>query len=160
MIYKCAQGKHRFLPFIWGVTIARQIRKSVMFLPSWKYDLDRDQSDWNKIIGRSNISLNFWLMPHWSSYRICARYNKLLDVVEIAAYWYISGKRYSKKFASCKINEQVPEMSIIRVGKNTIFTCGIYAFTVPGPWTWIGFKLGPFFGGNRSAPHPMELYMD
>lgn len=160
MIYKCHKGKHRFLPTIWGGTIARKIRRKVMFLPSWKYDIGKDQGDWNKIIGRANLSWKFWRGVHWESYRLCARYNPVDMKVEIAAYWYIGGKRHVQQFATCRINELVQDFSIERVGKNTIFRCGIYSLRVEGPWSWVGSKLGPFFGGNKSAPHPMELYMD
>jgi hypothetical protein len=155
------QGKHRAfrLPKLWIGT--KEIRRSVVFLPSCKYDLkDADQADTNKLFG-----IGYLWSHHKDSARFGWRYDNAQNRIVVSAYCYVNGKRIIKDITTCRLNTRY------------LFTLEIYPdcyeFVVKPELEdmylpiceridkdqskMIGYGLGFYFGGNRTAPHDITI---
>ena len=157
MIRTVKEGKHRFTPPMWGLHIGKSITRTVEFDYSCTYLLpEQDQNDWNKLIGKSDL-----LGPHHTSFRFAWRYNECLNLIDIAAYWYFKGKRSHFKLGELEFNRKY-EFTIkegFNGSRNSVFWYinGQDHFVLPFDFPLIGWKLGPYFGGNNPAPHEMKI---
>lgn len=145
-------GKHRFTPPMWGPAIGG-ISRWISFDASCRYDLGGpDQQDWNKLIGVCG-----WRGPHYNSYRFAWRYNQRIDLIELSAYVYIKGKRHIYLLGQVSID--LPMNYEIRQHNGMIqfVINGNLSVQLPGRIPYIGWKLGPYFGGNNPAPHQMKI---
>lgn len=147
------KGKHRPLT-IPGLVLSRSISRTVTFTPSCRYDIGEDQKDWNKLFG-----VGFFPHHHKKSYRFAWRYDPEYDVIQIGAYWYIDGERRASVIDVVGINKPVKlmldydgDVALWRVNGNV-------CWAILGDWPCIGYKLGPYFGGNQTAPHDIIIKM-
>lgn len=134
---------------------------SVCFNDNCEYDIDEDQSDVNKLFGVS------YGWHHKQSDRIGWRYKPTAherEDVELVLYSYENGRRYT--FPICKIEigdvVNVAMSTTIYNGYRRIYIkVGKKELTIMLKHTnqcieW-GYTLGSFFGGNRRAPHTMNI---
>jgi hypothetical protein len=146
---------YALLDIPWPFISKDTIRRKVTFTESCRYNLgDDDQLDWNKLFG-----LSLGGFHHDNSVRYGWRYNPSTDLIEVAAYYYIDGVRNSKKIFHFEIGEEYEMVITVTEHK--------YIFHVPGKGLitsvnknktakW-GYELGLFFGGNKPAPHKIEV---
>lgn len=152
-----------FPPRIVGLNFIEKdyIIKSVEFTDSCKYILDKgDQYDWNKLFGCS-----FGLFGiHKNSARFVWRYNPQTSKIEIAAYCYINGERHWSILYSVDVNT-VMNYKISVLKDSVVFT--VLDDLVPVAKYQMHFDMnlkeapkyecGIYFGGNRRAPHRMQI---
>ena len=118
---------------------------------------DVDDYDINKLFG---LSFGF---HHNNSIRF--GWNTDGDKIGIYAYCYNSGERIVYKITSLPTNitnsfeinvyNDFYQLSIYNKMSNSVTT-----WTINKPQTpkW-GYRLFPYFGGNKCAPHDMEIHM-
>ncbi len=138
---------------MWGLNFGRGISRKVVFDPSCVYDLvSNDRDDWNKLFGVCSLR-----GPHHTSYRFGWRYNAKTDLIELAAYWYQRGVRGWFKLG--EVSHSRPyNMQIKRKNKGVEWVInGQRGFALGGELPLIGWKLGPYFGGNNPAPKNMQI---
>jgi hypothetical protein len=133
------------------------IEASYNFLGTCRYYLPgEDQHDINKLIG-----LSFSLSPHDNSIRIGWRYVPTVDKIELLLYMYVDGVRQEfKHLTYMNFNARgVIRWTRISDSWSTIWINGaFYEVEIPGHWpNGISYALGIYFGGNRPAPHRMEI---
>ena len=126
----------------------------VQFAPSCRYDIGQDQSDWNKLTG-------FTLGCASNSVRIGWRWNG--EHVELGAYIHENGKRVVTPFkVKCDLNVDI-RIGIVRLS-DTEFLFHVdekdYLYTFKKKRPYWGWMMHPYFGGNRSAPHDVTLYLN
>ena len=155
---------HRPFPFkIVGVKKANTLTiRRFKFLDSCCYFLDNgDQYDWNKLYG-----VTFGLFGiHENSVRFAWRYDTLRKNIVIAAYWYINGERNYYTLCSINFNEKY-DFKISIVDDYVKFTVLEDNFVKIGEFElYMGkeilskskYQCGIYFGGNRRAPHKIEI---
>lgn len=133
----------------------------LLFDESCEYLLDcGDQTDWNKLYG-----WGFGLNHHENSVRLVWRYNTIEQVVEVAPYLYIDGKRTmptKEQIVKVKIGEKIKTSievldNIARVVIESDkcypfeFTFDISVSNKPLFGCWF------YFGGNRKAPNDITI---
>jgi hypothetical protein len=160
MIHTVNKNRHRFLPPIFGLFFKKKIFYDVCFLEGSEYDIDTDQSDINKLFG-----VGFFPHHHVNSARFGWRYNPDKVAIELLAYFYDNGVRKSEYVGECMIGEIVRcELTIHK----SYYIFGVrhrygrykYSFQHISPsFKRIGYKLGLYFGGNRTAPHTIKIMM-
>lgn len=132
------------------------IKKKVVFTESCQYNFDNDdQLDWNKLFGFC-LGING---VHKNSARYVWRYKPIADKIEIAAYYYIDGKRQYRKVTSVKINQCVT-LEILKTGRSIFFFAE--DFLVDDnviTSNRAAFGCGLYFGGNRRAPQNITIKM-
>ena len=148
----------------------------VRFTESCKYTLpSEDQLDINKLFGVGYFSWKaFYKMKpfhHINSVRFGWRYNPANeDSIEILAYWYDDGVRMSHSMGFVKIGVEYTYGIFTDGGDGNHY---LNVFTRDGQDYFqvmyfmvsldesldIGYSLGLYFGGNRKAPHTMEIKM-
>lgn len=135
----------------------KRLNKTVKFYPDAAYDFgDIDQLDINKLFGLS------YGMHHKNSARFGWRWDVEKKMIEILAYVYIDGVR---------VTQDVSDLHIGYVLPGVLYECdlevnsGYYVFSINssiypepkvvrikhGKLTWWGYRLFPYFGGNRKA---------
>ena len=129
-----------------------------MFTFGSKYNLgDEDQYDVNKLFGIGSM------MIHRNSDRFGWRYDTLTNKFLIYAYYYRSGVRYTELLASVVANHWVSLSISIKKGftEYAISQGGsmLNIFRVGSKRRFFNILLGPYFGGNRTAPKSLELYL-
>lgn len=151
-------NKHRFTPSPFGLTATDIISKMVCFDFNCKYDIGNDQSDINKLFG-----LGFFPHHHSISGRIGWRWNIVTQKVELFGYVYNRGKRETKYLTSVRLGEKFrATITLEGIGYGFIIQRNgippVHEF-VEGQTFFIGYKLGAYFGGNRKAPHKMNVWI-
>jgi len=152
---ECHSSGIRFRPCFFK----KQMDFCVKFFYNCKYDLDNiDQLDINKLAGYS------YGLHHINSARIGWRYDIAKDKIELFGYVYNQGKRTTKhilfvdinKLHNCQIKTE-KDHYLFNVNNDT------QNHTIIIPRTnklmWFGYKLFPYFGGNRKAPHQMYIML-
>lgn len=147
-----------------SIWLGKPLHKKVLFTDSCRYDIGEDQKDWNKLMG---ISFGFkplikQFQMHEDSARFGWRYNYKSDIIEVAPYLYTNGKsEYAEtldlEVFSCEIGKEYT-MSIT--------PCATFVLYSIGSTRWVinqnipsnkGFLAPIYFGGNKSAPHTIEV---
>lgn len=184
MIFRIPSGKHRARPirfgFWWRKTSFAWL---VKFEESCRYNLGNDdQFDINKLIGIGYLSRprffvtklfnKFWfwkLKPiHWAnSARFGWRYWTDRKEIELSAYCYVKGRREIRHVCFCEIGKEY-RLRLQVLDHSYYFD--VYeptAIKAAGIVTVEHFhnkkfkyRLGPFFGGNRVAPHEMKIQIE
>lgn len=183
--YTVPKNKHAFL--LWGKLIpvpairkdVKNISWTVQFDQTCAYDLGMpDQRDWNKGGGLSfDMITNHEDAAMWGW-----RYNPAAKVIELTAYCHINGKRpilhktmYSEKkgtdgevclecgFAdTVRISMQVDrqesryDFNFMVVDSGESWPVGV-AFMHGKRWSRL---IHAWFGGNRAAPHKMDIRVE
>ena len=158
------------------------LRYEVEFTESCRYRFGTDDdADVNKLFGIAFITWDsFWFviknllkgkvveLHHYNSIRWGWRYDALSGRIEILEYCYVNGERRINYFFSCGFNEAW-RMCILKrfefmgfihfdfFSRRGIKTYLNDKFSFPN--TWLCYELHPYFGGNRTAPHDMDIKM-
>jgi hypothetical protein len=166
--YTIKKGSHssgfRFCP----VVNKKQMSVLVKFDVSCRYELQgEDQKDWNKLFGWS------YLRHQDNSVRVVWRYNENRNDIEVAPYLHSRGKIIFPNESqiiciaidcfTCidliDTGDQYLVITDMGLGDNTEVCSsmmplnGIRKFPV-------GYKLYPYFGGNQTAPHDINIFME
>jgi len=143
----------------------RKLAYTVVFKNSCRYEIGSDQSDINKLFG-----IGYFPHHHRNSVRFGWVYNPSKnDTMEIYAYWYKDGERFSEFLCDVPINSPV----YYEIEKEYAVNFGWYfrlrvvfdkkkiggAIVTVKPQS-VGYLLRPYFGGNQTAPHNMEIWME
>ncbi|MCC6721760.1 MAG: hypothetical protein IT243_06115 [Bacteroidia bacterium] len=127
------------------------------------YDLkDDDNRDVNKLYG-----LGFGINHHNNSIRIGWNCEKKNGNIQLHAYYYNNSKRNiayicevkTKVICHCVLSfDRVLNKFFIYVKDDEKTINAEFKFDFKECKKW-GFKLYPYFGGNKTAPHKMSLYL-
>lgn len=142
---------HRFTPPMWGLKLGRGISRKVRFHKSCNYILPYpDQEDWSKLFGVAYLS-----GVHQHSYRFGWRYKG--GFIQIAAYVYQGGARHVFPIGEVMVERDYDFE--IRQNNNLVefIVNGNIGTQIIGKLPLIGWKCGPYFGGNYPAPHKMQI---
>lgn len=163
MTFRIPAGKHRARPLRFGLWWRKtSFTWVVKFTDSCRYDLGGpDQLDTNKLVG-----IGYLPGHHKDSARFGWRYDPKQDMIELSAYCYLSGRRIIKTVGYCKIGQSYNidlyvskwayYFSLLQPGEGTIGETEI----VHAHNKRLKYRLGPFFGGNRVAPHEMKIELE
>lgn len=158
MIFRIPAGKQRARPFCFGLWWRRtHFSWVVKFDESCRYDLrNDDQFDTNKLVG-----IGYLWHHHKDSARFGWRYSNDKGKIEIMAYCYVNGERIIDHLADAFINERYTvRIDVVKTG---------YWLSVYGPGyisekfyrhthnKRLQYRLGPYFGGQATAPHEMKI---
>lgn len=161
MTYTIYKGWHRALPFICGFLNQEWMERDVVFDDSFAYDIGEDQLDVNKLFGFGYLNG----LHHKDSARYGWNYKKETGRAVLWAYCYVNGVRQMVEL--CSVNKYTKvRLSIRIVNKHYVFTVndGYNEWHTIG-WAEIPFthdkktkyKLGCYFGGNRTATHKTTI---
>lgn len=145
------------------------LRYEVEFTESCRYRFGTDDdADVNKLFGIAFITWgSFWFviknlfkgrlkaLHHYNSIRWGWRYDALSGRIELIKYVYINGDRFMIYSASLNIGKSA-DLDIIKYNE---YKWDIFSSYINMPNTWLCYELNPYFGGNRTAPHDMEIKM-
>lgn len=151
MKYIIPKGWHFSLPWIPRPSYNEISYKwEVVFDENCKYNIGKDQLDWNKLVG-----ITTHLNPRKHSIRIAWRYGGK-NIIELAAYHEEDYKFTYLRLGQVKLGEKAVvelffSMNFVRV---TINGKPMTYFFKKRKWVW---RLNPYFGGNVAAPHTMSL---
>jgi hypothetical protein len=160
-LFRIPPGRHRARPLRFGLWWnKKQFNWVVKFDESCRYDLQSaDQLDTNKLVG-----IGYLPGHHTDSARFGWRYAINKDCIELMAYCYVNDNRIIKHIADAKIGESYNLR--LTVGRSA------YWFLAKGPG-YLGeisvghkhkkklqYRLGCYFGGNRTAPHEMKIKIE
>lgn len=122
----------------------------VRFDDSCRYNIGKDQGDINKLFG-----IAYFPHHHKNSVRIGWNYQPETNKIRLYAYWYINGVRGWHYMHSVKIGKYV--FITIRIHRPTHFIdIQGKKFLVDCKGSF-GYLLGPYFGGNQTAPHDINI---
>jgi hypothetical protein len=130
----------------------------VIFTESCLYKFDNeDDADINKLFG---LSFGY---HHKNSVRF--GWNSEDGKIAIYAYCYKLSQRYMRKIVSIPINSKhIFEINVydayyeLKITNNEGELIGC-ANIAKAKTTKIGYRLFPYFGGNRCAPHDVNIWM-
>jgi len=162
--YTIKKGKHYPKGLHVGIAFRPSITFEAYFDENCLYDMKGvDKYDINKLYGFATT---------WHHHRQSARVGwRCLDGknIQIVTYSYNNGTRE---------NDETDVLGIVKPGEK--FMCGIvdleesylYAFRKSNElkdvffhdakkpdWFFFNYKLYPYFGGNKTAPHDMDIYI-
>jgi len=157
MIYTIHKGKHKASPIRFGFWFNRSLfRWRVTFLPGCRYEIPGvDQLDTNKLVG-----VGFLPGHHTDSARFGWRYNKKADVIEILSYCYVNKKREINFIHSVAIGQPVLLWLQISKGAYLFFAGKDFGSVMHRHKKRFSYRLGTFFGGNKKAPHEMQIKIE
>lgn len=152
-----------------------------MFDHSAKYDIGADQTDINKLFGLSFVqgwrAVLVWLnvitvglllrnLHHKNSARFGWVYNPDKKKVEIHGYWYNKGERkseylcdvnfYTSYILTIDIAYNHPRIRFTVVQKDANYE-KVSKIIEVSKLPRISYYLGLYFGGNRTAPHDINI---
>jgi hypothetical protein len=136
-------------------TCKDELKYEVKFDASCAYDIDDvEQADINKLFGFCPI----YTPHHIKSARFGWRYYN--DSLEIHAYIYDKGKRFSEKITVVEF-DQYNDYTLKETRSEYLFYVNdieyVYKKNQKGKAS-LNLQLYPYFGGNTRAPHTMYLY--
>ena len=145
----------------------REFTQYVRFNSSCQYLIGINQADWNKLMG---VCLSIF-GPHDTSYRFAWRWCEDKRRIEICAYYYCNGKGWIAEHLGYMYPPLIYKVSLklkARDGKITaVFSMidvnarqphQVTVHNVLNSSPRLGFGCGLYFGGNRKAPHDIEIY--
>jgi hypothetical protein len=155
------KGCHRGLPPQLGIYYnPLRIERRVSFDRSAKYDIGEDQDDVNKLFG-----IGYFPGHHIDSARFGWNYDLNTGRIRLYAYCYVNRERQIRELCSINIFKDVL-LSLDIIDNNYSFT----VFDSRNKWKVYGgcdvafshkkklaYRLGVFFGGNRTAPHKIKI---
>lgn len=166
MIFTHHKGKHRARPLYWWcwwpllfnpVTIARRV--TFDFTARYDHPGTYDDEDVNKLFGVA------FLRPHRNSARFGWRYDPAAKKIILYAYCYANGKReigdlctvVANHFYDCVIKIHRAGYDFIVYNENGEEIA--FEYYERANANKLGWLLGPYFGGNRPAPHEITIKM-
>lgn len=166
MIFRIPKGKHYARPWrFWLWWNKRTFSWNVKFTPSCKYNLgNEDQLDQNKMCG-----IGYLPHHHKNSARFGWRYRPDRNEIELSAYCYVDGERIIRSIAFVKVNQECKVN--LTVGSDhyyfDVLVSTIGRYENAGMITVghnlkrkLQYRLGLYFGGNRTAPWDMAVHID
>lgn len=165
-VYLIKKGNHKsesslsLFPTTLKVGLApKTIRLSAMFCDGCDYDNDIVGDSINKLYG-----VSYGFDHHYRSVRIGWRSNYNLKVIELFIYAYINGKRYIKYLTSVNQYDEFYITMFHGGGKCIIEFKDSESRRVTDSVKidkgWINWKLFPYFGGKKPAPHNVKILID
>jgi hypothetical protein len=161
--YRVGQNRHDFTPSPFPVPgEARSFDGVAYFDPScWYNSLGVDNADWNKLAGVYKYSD---LVKNRNAFILAWRPDtKIEGMFELCMYENIQGKNVPKESAIYKVraNERFTFALDEINGKYSLYVNNTLLGTQQNGHTYkvIG-KISAWFGGNRTAPRTMWLYMN
>lgn len=137
------------------------ISTKVEFTDSCRYDIGKEQLDVNKLFG-----VGYFPGHHNNSVRFGWRYDKEQDAIEILSYFYNNKKRDFCSMAWVQIGFPAYYTIFIRENEHvlSIVTTNMFheiaEVSVPVKGKKVGYLLRPYFGGNKKAPHDIEINIE
>jgi hypothetical protein len=144
------------------------IEKNITFTDTCRYNIGDKQSSWNKLYGQSwgFFPLLTQFQQHFNSSRFGWRYNSLTDKIEITPYWYENSIRHYAETDNL-------EIASLEIGKEYNFSItafkSVVIYKIKGVNKWFinqevpslkGWIAPLYFGGDKKAPHDIEILMD
>lgn len=162
MEYSVEPYKHYFKPFAFGLYVKKHFKWTVCFDESCRYDLkDDDQYDINKLVG-----VGYLWHHHNNSARFGWNYNLSTGKINLWAYCYDKKKRAWESLGeveigkSCRLILQVnKEEYLFQVIENNTEEPVGFARIPKTHNQFLGYRLGTYFGGNKTAPHEMSVFL-
>jgi hypothetical protein len=152
IIEKGTHSPLRMPPMLWR---PQRIRYDVTFTESCRYDIGAEQADINKLFG-----VGYLPHHHDNSVRFGWRYLDKVDMVEILAYWYNDGERAWWHLCAVEIGKQWRYDLTVGQSNHSLHVVGkSVPYIVQVQPRRVGYLLQPYFGGNMTAPHDMEIKM-
>lgn len=136
------------------VQLGPEMAHRVQFTPSCRYDIGPEQADINKLFGVGYIPSH-----HHNSVRFGWRYDIASGMIEILAYWYRNRVRQWSSLKFVAIG-QWNNYVIRRLGNVHELWINNDRHIIDVPSQRIGFVLGPYFGGNMTAPHDITINIE
>ena len=163
MTYKIKKGKHRAWPISIGLFYDREsISKTICFDDSCRYVInDDDKYDTNKLFGIG------YLWSHTKdSARFGWRFNPDSDDITLSAYCYVDKERVIWPLLEVKFGKEY-DCTLVITKDSYMFLVFDAATKETLAYETIakfhnkkfGYKLGVYFGGNKSAPKTMKIKM-
>jgi hypothetical protein len=148
------KGTHAPLRLPHLILKPKVLKYEVTFTPSCVYYIRQDQSDINKLFG-----IGYFPNHSQNSVRFGWRYG-VGNWVDIFAYSYINNERIYNLIGMVEIGKAHTFMITPGQSSHTLQVLGkgIY-HTVPLYRQGAGYLLRPYFGGNQTAPHDIEINM-
>jgi hypothetical protein len=144
------KGTHSPLRFP-CMTGSTELVHKVTFTESCRYDIGAEQADVNKLFG-----IGYLPHHHRNSVRFGWRYQHAGGMVEVLAYWYHEGSRMFIPMGLVSIG--TPHVYVMRRHENMHqLYLDKTLLEIPVPAPRYGFLLRPYFGGNMTAPHDIEI---
>lgn len=151
---------------LWFCKQNKQIAKQVTFTSSCRYFIGEDQTDKNKLFGWS------YGFHHKNSVRVGWFFNYQTSKIEVCLYVYTAGVLSKSKTIECEINTpyNITLSSDIN-GYNINYTLNVQkvqflneasnmesvSYNAVAKLPKWGYKLTAYFGGNRTAPHDINI---
>jgi hypothetical protein len=133
----------------------KRIRYDVTFTESCRYDIGAEQADINKLFG-----IGYRPHHHDNSVRFGWRYLDKIDMIEILAYWYKERQRGWWHLCAVEIGKQWRYDLTVGQSNHSLHVVGkSVPYIVPVQPRRMGYPLHPYFGGNMTAPHDIEIKM-
>lgn len=163
--YLIPQGEHRSVWFPRFHVKGDHFKMKAQFNSSCRYRIpDSDQNDINKLGG-----LGYGFNHHQNSFRIGWRWNVKSKRVEIFSYCYIDGDVEYDLIYNCgdtaTLSFDIRRVWfverykwVIHIEENGITS--MRYVNAPQRLPDYGFKLYPYFGGDHTAPHDIEIRME
>lgn len=162
---KIKSGHHYPTPFIFPKLYSKnnlEINTTVSFDDTAKYDIGKDQTDINKLLGFG------YNLHHLNSDRIGWRYVPSKDKIELLLYSYNRKERVKKHICYVDINEEISINFYVEFKKgfryvySKITTNEKIYYTKAKfhkPIIVLLYGLSLYFGGNIAAPHDINVYL-
>lgn len=134
------------------ITDSPELVHKITFTESCRYDIGAEQADVNKLFG-----IGYFPHHHKRSVRFGWRYDLAGGMIEVVAYWYMRGERYFLPMGLVSIGS--PHVYVIRRHENMhqLYLDNRPPLELPVPGSHWGYLLRPYFGGNMTAPHDIEI---
>lgn len=161
MIYTIKKNRH-YSGLHFNLNYNKKImQREVVFSNNCKYIFDDvDRFDINKLFGFSEG------LHHKNSARFGWLYNPHNDMMELHAYVYADGVRDLKDTFICAVNFSV-SLNLLIEAKEDHYLFTVIAGSFRNTYTKkmargkatkkYGYDLYPYFGGNKKAPHEMDI---
>lgn len=156
MTFKIKKGRHRAWPLHLGLWFNKTtIEYDVFFHIDCKYHINgEDSEDQNKLFG-----IGYFPGHHSDSARFGWRYNPITNKIIISAYCYVKGNRIYTDLREVPLMRWTHMKLVSEFGKYIFYVNGELSINYiehlhKKKWS---FPLGVFFGGNRPAPHTMQI---
>jgi hypothetical protein len=159
--YQIKQGQHRsgwyFTPFHCCQLMGGHFSLNAN---CW-YDRQQVGGHLNKLVGFS------YLHHHWQSIRLAWRPDPAEDQFELWLYTYIRGQRHMTKIMTAEAWADY-KFSLMQLHTGTMGAVvgrrkrGCTSAEIKGKvsFPWTGYTLYPYFGGDPTAPHEMDIFLD
>lgn len=156
------KGTHSSFKFPSLVLDETKIAYKVRFTPSCRYDIGiADQLDINKLFG-----IGYFPHHHKNSMRFGWRYLPHMDAIEALGYYYVNGQRMHEHVAFLRIDGNYTFIMHILVDGHLLTILDDDMKYVAGDLVInrlkgknMGYALHPYFGGNQTAPHDIQIEM-